>query len=65
MFRRVPSLAKLERLIGYRPTTSLETIIDAVAADMRPRVLKVPAAEITLPPQAYKTALPTHFSQPA
>jgi hypothetical protein len=31
MFRRVPSLVKLERLIGYRPTTPLETIIDTVA----------------------------------
>ena len=35
MFRRVPSLEKLERLIGYRPCTPLEDIIDAVAADMR------------------------------
>ena len=35
MFRRVPSLAKLEGLIGYRPTTPLETIIDAVAKEMR------------------------------
>jgi len=31
MFRRVPSLEKLERLIGYRPRTSLNTIIQAVA----------------------------------
>jgi UDP-glucose 4-epimerase len=35
MFRRVPSLVKLERLIGFRPTTPLETIIDAVAGTMR------------------------------
>jgi UDP-glucose 4-epimerase len=35
MFRRVPSLVKLERLIGFRPTTPLETIIDAVASEMR------------------------------
>jgi UDP-glucose 4-epimerase len=34
IFRRVPSLVKLERLIGYRPTTPLETIIDAVASEM-------------------------------
>jgi UDP-glucose 4-epimerase len=43
MFRRVPSLAKLERLIGYRPTTPLETIVDAVAADMRSRINQAPA----------------------
>jgi UDP-glucose 4-epimerase len=35
MFRRVPSLEKLQRLIGYRPTTRLDTIIDTVAADIR------------------------------
>jgi UDP-glucose 4-epimerase len=35
MFRRVPSLAKLERLIGYRPVTPLNTIIEAIANDMR------------------------------
>ncbi len=34
MFRRVPSLTKLERLIGYRPRTPLATIIDAVASEM-------------------------------
>lgn len=43
MFRRVPSLVKLERLIGYRPTTPLETIIDAVASDMRSRARQDPA----------------------
>jgi UDP-glucose 4-epimerase len=35
MLRRVPSLVKLESLIGFRPTTPLETIIDAVASEMR------------------------------
>lgn len=35
MARRVPSLAKLESLIGYRPSTPLVTIIDAVADEMR------------------------------
>jgi UDP-glucose 4-epimerase len=44
MFRRVPSLTKLELLIGYRPTTALETIVDAVAGDMRPHAIKAPAA---------------------
>jgi len=38
MFRRVPSLVKLENLIGYRPTTPLEAIVDAVAAHMRTTV---------------------------
>lgn len=37
MFRRVPSLEKLVRLIGYRPTTPLESIISSVAADLRYR----------------------------
>lgn len=31
MYRRVPALDKLQRLINYRPTTPLETIIDLVA----------------------------------
>lgn len=35
MFRRVPSLEKLSRLIGYRPHTALETIISSVADDLR------------------------------
>lgn len=34
MLRRIPSVAKLERLIGFRPRTPLTTIIDAVAQDM-------------------------------
>ena len=46
MFRRVPSLAKLERLIGYRPTTPLETIIDAVASEMRSRAPEGSAAPL-------------------
>ena len=35
MSRRVPSLVKIERLIGYRPATPLEDIVDAVATEMR------------------------------
>jgi UDP-glucose 4-epimerase len=31
MYRRVPSLEKLERLIGYRPRTTIEQIIRSVA----------------------------------
>jgi len=38
MFRRVPSLEKLQRLIGYRPATTLEEIIQAVIADVRERI---------------------------
>jgi len=35
MCRRLPSLAKIEGLIGYRPRTSLDIIIDAVADHLR------------------------------
>jgi UDP-glucose 4-epimerase len=34
MFRRVPSLAKLERLTGFRPRTPLAEVIDRVIAFM-------------------------------
>lgn len=36
MQRRVPSLEKARRMIGYQPTRSLEDIINDVAAEMRP-----------------------------
>jgi len=35
MQRRVPSLAKLESLVSYRPTTPLTEILDAVALNLR------------------------------
>ena len=35
MFRRVPSLDKLERLTGFRPTAALPEIIDRVAVHQR------------------------------
>lgn len=35
--RRVPDLAKLERSIGYRPTTPIERIVDRVIAEMQAR----------------------------
>lgn len=38
MHRRVPSLARLERTIGYRPRTTLEQIIRDVVADQRERL---------------------------
>jgi UDP-glucose 4-epimerase len=37
MYRRVPDARKLERVIGFRPRTSLATIIDDVVADQRAR----------------------------
>ena len=36
MQRRVPSLEKALRLTGYKPTKSLDDIINAVAAELRP-----------------------------
>jgi UDP-glucose 4-epimerase len=44
MYRRVPCVAKLERLIGYRPNTPLDTIIDAVASHARARLAAGPLA---------------------
>jgi nucleoside-diphosphate-sugar epimerase len=35
MERRVPDLAKLQRCIGYRPTTPLDRIIADVVAEQR------------------------------
>ncbi len=51
MLRRVPSLTKLERLIGFRPRTPLGAIIDAVATDMiRSRAVPSPKqTEISVP----------------
>jgi UDP-glucose 4-epimerase len=37
MPRRVPSVDKLERMVGFRPSTSLDTIIGDVLADLRSR----------------------------
>ncbi|HET9439144.1 MAG TPA: GDP-mannose 4,6-dehydratase, partial [Longimicrobiales bacterium] len=41
MHRRVPSVAKLERTIGFRPSTPLETIISDVVAEQRARMALV------------------------
>lgn len=35
--RRVPDLRKLEATIGYRPTSTIEAIVDSVIADVRER----------------------------
>lgn len=45
MMRRVPDLEKVERYIGYRPTTTLAEIIDRVAGHLRPRVLAAQTAQ--------------------
>jgi UDP-glucose 4-epimerase len=38
VYRRVPSLRKLERLTGFRPNTPVTEIIEQVALDMRRRL---------------------------
>ena len=45
MNRRVPSLKKLEQLTGFRPSTPLIAIIDAVAEDLRPRLQATEASD--------------------
>lgn len=49
MMRRVPDIRKIERFIGYRPSTSLPEIIQRVASHMRPK-LTAPCAIGTAPP---------------
>jgi len=39
MLRRIPSLAKLEAITGFRPTTRLPDIIDRVVEHFQPRIL--------------------------
>jgi UDP-glucose 4-epimerase len=43
MFRRVPCLEKIERLLGYRPSTPLPVILDSVVADIQERLSEEPA----------------------
>lgn len=40
MHRRVPSLANLERTIGFRPRISLAQIVRDVVADQRSRLVR-------------------------
>jgi UDP-glucose 4-epimerase len=40
MRHRMPCLKKIQAAIGYKPTTSLDEIIDRVAEDIRPRLLR-------------------------
>jgi UDP-glucose 4-epimerase len=46
MCRRVPSLAKLQRLIHYRPSTPLEIVVDHVTDHFRVRIAEA-ASEIS------------------
>jgi UDP-glucose 4-epimerase len=46
MHRRVPSVAKLERLIGFRPSMPLNDIIDRVVAFFRDKKPEVVAATV-------------------
>jgi UDP-glucose 4-epimerase len=48
MPRRVPSLQKLIDLIGFRPSTSLNTIIDLVTDDFRVRKESLPTTQTIL-----------------
>jgi UDP-glucose 4-epimerase len=44
MMRRVPSVDKLQALTGFRPQTSLNDIIDRVAAYFQPNVDRLDAS---------------------
>jgi len=44
MLRRVPSTAKIEKYIGWRPTTPLDVTIDLIAGSMREREKDLAAA---------------------
>jgi UDP-glucose 4-epimerase len=44
MARRVPDVSKLERVIGYRPRTSLDQIIDDVVAEQRAALKLTPGS---------------------
>lgn len=52
MSRRVPSLQKLEKLIGFRPTTPLEAIIDLVVDHERNRRIKTVLQTTAMPVSA-------------
>jgi nucleoside-diphosphate-sugar epimerase len=45
--RRVPSVAKLEKLLGYRPTTPLREALALVAQDIRPDFRYTPVVSAT------------------
>lgn len=35
--RRIPDVSKLERVVGFRPTTPVETMVDRVIAGLKDR----------------------------
>lgn len=49
MMRRVPDVSKLERVTGFRPSTSLEVIIRDVVDDQRARLVAQAAGGVALP----------------
>jgi UDP-glucose 4-epimerase len=49
MFRRVPSLEKIGRCIGYRPKTSLDEIIDKVVSFERDRRFRIAGVATGIP----------------
>ncbi len=49
MMRRVPDVSKLERVTGFRPSTSLEVIIQDVVSDQRARLVARAASGTRLP----------------
>ena len=44
MVRRVPDITKLNRLIGYEPTVSLEAGLESIIEDQRARLQKLGVA---------------------
>jgi UDP-glucose 4-epimerase len=49
MFRRVPSVEKLEELTGFRPETALPEIVDRVTSYARNKVSGIPARVFDMP----------------
>ena len=52
MFRRVPSLEKLQDLTGFRPRTPLTEIVDRVAASLSKKVRPAPVTGVSAPAEA-------------
>ncbi len=56
MMRRVPSTAKIEKYIGWRPTTSLDVTIDRIASHFLEKVVESAAAVEIRPRANWQTA---------
>ena len=52
MFRRVPSIEKLQDLAGFRPRTPLTEIVDRVAAHMVKKIHPAAVASVSAPAEA-------------